>query len=117
MDVCLYASDLTDTGWALLAPLIPRSYPAGRRQTYPLRRIVDAIFYLLRTGVQWRLLPHEFPPRGAVFSSADQRRRPPAPVITSRRRTGRGGSSIWSNINTKRSPIRDRQSRHSETRT
>jgi transposase len=67
MDTCLYASDLTDAEWALLAPLVPRSHPAGRRQTYPLRRIVDAIFYLLRTGAQWRLLPHEYPPRGAVF--------------------------------------------------
>ena len=67
MDACLYASDLNDAEWALLAPLIPRSHPAGRRQTHPLRRIVDAIFYLLRTGAQWRLLPHEYPPRGAVF--------------------------------------------------
>jgi putative transposase len=67
MDTCLYASDLTDAEWVLLAPLVPRSHPAGRRQTYPLRRIVDAIFYLLRTGAQWRLLPHEYPPRGAVF--------------------------------------------------
>ncbi|WP_371823155.1 MULTISPECIES: IS5 family transposase [Microvirga] len=50
-----------------LEPLIPRSHPAGWRQTYPLRRIVDAIFYLLRTGAQWRLLPHEYPPRYAVF--------------------------------------------------
>ena len=67
MDACLYASDLNDAEWALLAPLVPRSHPAGRRQTYPLRRIVDAIFYLLRTGAQWRLLPHEYPPRCAVF--------------------------------------------------
>ena len=67
MDACVYASDLTDAEWALLAPLVPRSHPAGRRQTYPLRRTVDAIFYLLRTGAQWRLLPHEYPP--AVLSS------------------------------------------------
>ena len=67
MDVCSYASDLSDAEWALLEPLIPRSHPAGRRQTYPLRRIVDAIFYLLRTGAQWRMLPHEYPPRCAVF--------------------------------------------------
>jgi len=67
MDACLYASDLNDDEWALLEPLVPRSHPAGRRQTYPLRRIVDAIFYLLRTGAQWRLLPHEYPPRCAVF--------------------------------------------------
>jgi putative transposase len=61
MNTCLYASDLNDAEWALLAPLVPRSHPAGRRQIYPLRRIVDAIFYLLRTGAQWRLLPHEYP--------------------------------------------------------
>jgi transposase len=67
MAVCLYASDLSDEEWTVLAPLLPRSHPAGRRQTYPLRRIVDAIFYLLRTGAQWRLLPHEYPPRSAVF--------------------------------------------------
>ena len=67
MDACSYATDLNDAEWALLAPLVPRSHPAGRRQTYPLRRIVDAIFYLLRTGAQWRLLPHEYPPRCTVF--------------------------------------------------
>jgi putative transposase len=67
MHACLYASDLNDKEWALLEPLLPRSHPAGRRQTYALRRIVDAIFYLLRTGAQWRMLPHEYPPRYAVF--------------------------------------------------
>ena len=72
MDACLYASDLNDTQWALPAPLVPRSHPARRRQTYPLRRIVDAIFYLLRTGAQWRLLPHEYPPRYAVFYHSAQ---------------------------------------------
>src|SRR3712207_6508045 len=72
MDACLYASDLNDAEWALLEPLVPRSHPAGRRQTYPLRRIIDAIFYLLRTGAQWRLLPHEHPPRYAVFYHSAQ---------------------------------------------
>ena len=62
-----YASDLTDPEWALLEPLLTRTHPAGRKQTYSLRRIVDAVFYLLRTGAQWRFLPHEYPPPGAVF--------------------------------------------------
>jgi transposase len=67
MDACSYATDLNDAEWALLEPLIPTSHPAGRLQTYPLRRIINAIFYLLRTGAQWRLLPHEYPSRGTVF--------------------------------------------------
>jgi putative transposase len=67
MDVSSYDSDLNDAEWALLEPLIARRHPAGRRQTYPLRRIIDAIFYLLRTGAQWRMLPHEYPSRYAVF--------------------------------------------------
>jgi putative transposase len=75
MEACLYASDLRDEEWSLLEPLLPRSHPAGRRQTYPLRRIVDAIFYLLRTGAQWRMLPREYPPRCAVFYHYAQWRR------------------------------------------
>src|SRR5919206_1708762 len=62
-----YASDLTDQEWALLEPLLTRTHPAGRKQAYSLRRIVDAVFYLLRTGAQWRFLPHEYPPPAAVF--------------------------------------------------
>jgi putative transposase len=67
MNEPLYESDLSDEEWTLLEPLLPRSHPAGRRQTYELRRVVDAILYLLRTGTQWRLLPREYPPWRAVF--------------------------------------------------
>ena len=67
MDIRSYPSDLTDEEWALVEPLLERSHPAGREQTYSLRRIVDAILYVLRTGVQWRYLPHDFPPASAVF--------------------------------------------------
>ena len=62
-----YASDLTDEEWALLEPLLTRTHPAGRKQAYSLRRVVDAVFYLLRNGAQWRFLPREYPPRDAVF--------------------------------------------------
>jgi transposase len=42
-----------------LSPLSPAAIRPGDGRPIPLRRIVDAIFYLLRTGAQWRLLPHE----------------------------------------------------------
>ena len=60
----------------MLAPLITPGKQAGHPQVLELRRIVDAVFYLLRTGCQWRALPHEFPPWTAVFYHfAEWRRR------------------------------------------
>src|ERR1700757_887622 len=41
--------------------------PGGRPRTTDLRAVLNAIFYLLRTGCQWRLLPREFPPWGTVY--------------------------------------------------
>ena len=67
MEACAYAGDLKHEEWKVLEPLLPKSHSAGRRQTYPARRVIDAIFYLLRTGAQWRMLPHEYPPRCADF--------------------------------------------------
>jgi transposase len=61
-----YASDLTDAEWALIAPHIPRPKRLGRPRTTDLREVVNAIFYLLRSGCPWRLLPREFPPRSTV---------------------------------------------------
>nr|WP_281292496.1 transposase [Streptomyces hawaiiensis] len=60
-----YPSDLTDEQWTLVEPLLPpaRVGPkGGRRQKHPRRRIVDAIFYVVRTGCAWRQLPKDFPP-------------------------------------------------------
>src|SRR5438045_1842173 len=66
-----YPSDVTDAQWALLEPRIP-VYPGGRpRKTNP-RDVVDAVFYLLRTGCQWRYLPKDFPPRSTVWRYFDE---------------------------------------------
>jgi transposase len=62
-----YPSDLSDGEWAILCPLLSPPPQAGRPQTLELRRIVEAVFYLLRTGCQWRAIPHEFPPWPAVY--------------------------------------------------
>ena len=62
-------SDLTDTEWARLAPLIPEAKPGGRPRKTDMRAAMNAIFYLLRTGCPWRYLPPApFPPRSTVYN-------------------------------------------------
>ncbi len=61
-----YPSDLSDQEWEILAPLIPPAKPGGRRRKWPMRKILNATFYLLRSGCQWRMLPREFPPWSTV---------------------------------------------------
>jgi transposase len=56
-----YSTDLTDPEYALLEPLFPMPKKRGRRQ-HSLRTILNAIFYQVRTGCQWRLVPRDFPP-------------------------------------------------------
>ena len=62
-----YDTDLTNAAWARVAPVLPAARPGGRPRTTNLRAVLNAIFYLLRTGCQWRLLPREFPPCGTVY--------------------------------------------------
>jgi putative transposase len=57
-----YPTDLTDAQWALLEPWLSARAWTGRPRTVDLREVVNAVFYLLRTGCQWRQLPHDFPP-------------------------------------------------------
>jgi putative transposase len=66
-----YPSDVTDEQWARIRPHIP-VYPGGRPRTTDLRDVVDAIFYLLRTGCQWRYLPKDFPPKSTVWRYFDE---------------------------------------------
>jgi putative transposase len=63
-----YDTDLTDPQWALIEPLLPvRTERRGRRRVHDYRELLDAIFYLLRSGCGWRLLPHDFPPHSTVY--------------------------------------------------
>ncbi|PYD78072.1 IS5 family transposase [Komagataeibacter sucrofermentans] len=56
-----YASDLRDAEWALIAPLMPERKRLGRPRRTDLRRVMEAILYIVTTGCQWRQLPRNFP--------------------------------------------------------
>lgn len=62
----LYPSDLTEAQWQLIQPVIPPAKRGGHPRTVDIREVVNAIFYLVRSGCSWRMLPHEFPPWGTV---------------------------------------------------
>ncbi len=62
-----YGSDLTDAEWALLGPFLPPEARCGRKRAYPMREVLNAICYVLRGGIAWRLMPDTFPPWGNVY--------------------------------------------------
>ena len=66
METKTYPSDLTESQWAILLPHIPAAKPGGRPRTVEIRAVVNGIFYRVKTGCQWRWLPHEYPPWGTV---------------------------------------------------
>jgi len=59
-----YPTDLTDTQWQVVKPLLPN---ADRKRKHSLREIINALFYQSRAGGAWRLLPHDFPPWESVY--------------------------------------------------
>lgn len=63
-----YPSDLTDEQWQFIRPLLPRASRVGRPRTVCRRRILDAILYVVRTGCQWRQLPHDFPKWRTIYN-------------------------------------------------
>jgi putative transposase len=61
-----YASDTTDAEWFLLSRLLPAPRRVGRPREVALRAVMNAIFYILATGCQWRAVPKDFPPRSTI---------------------------------------------------
>src|SRR5262249_28293987 len=64
----LYPCDLTDTEWALLAPLLPAPARRGRPRAGPWRLLANAPSYVLPTGCAWRYLPREYPPWQTAYT-------------------------------------------------
>jgi len=62
-----YPSDLKDDEWNLIEPLIPKPKSGGRPIKHSRRMILNAIFFLNRSGCQWSMLPKDFPPKSTVF--------------------------------------------------
>ena len=62
-----YQTDLSNAEWALIEPHLPVPKAPGRPRVHPLREILNAIFYVVRSGCAWRLVPHEFPPWKTVY--------------------------------------------------
>jgi transposase len=113
-----YPTDLSDKEWGLLQHLVPEAKSGGRPEEYPKREILNAIFYLLRSGCSWRMLPHDLPPwrivyyyvrqwrqdgtwqlmhdllRGDVRVAAGKHRQPSAAILDSQsvKTTEKGGS-------------------------
>lgn len=67
MDRSSYPTDLSDAQWQRIEPQLPPARHYGRHRKHEMREVLDAIFYVLRSGCAWRLLPHDFPPWQTVY--------------------------------------------------
>lgn len=63
----VYPTDLNDNEWRVISPLLPKVNREGRPRKHPWREILNAIFYVVKNGCQWRALPHDFPPWKSIY--------------------------------------------------
>src|SRR5215210_2563290 len=64
-----YPTDLTDRQWHCISPLVPSAKPGGRPRSLDMHEVINAILYILVTGGQWRMLPHDYPKWQSVYAS------------------------------------------------
>jgi transposase len=62
---------MTDAEWALVEPQIPPAKHGGRKRSVDVREVLNAIFYVLSTGCQWKALPKDLPPKSTVYDYLD----------------------------------------------
>ena len=62
-----YPTDLSEEQWDIIKPFIPKGKHGGRAREVDEKEVINAIFYLLKTGCDWRMLPHDFPKWKTVF--------------------------------------------------
>ena len=62
-----YQTDLTDAEWVVIEPHLPPAHGTGRPRSWPMREIANGIFYVMRAGCPWRLLPSDLPPWGTIY--------------------------------------------------
>jgi putative transposase len=67
MESTRYPTDLSDDEWLCISPHLPEHARRGRPRIHGLRPILDAVFYVLKSGCPWRMLPREFPPWKTVY--------------------------------------------------
>lgn len=62
-----YQTDVTDKEWRVIEPHLPAAKSTGRPRTWPMREIINGIFYVMRSGSPWRLLPSDLPPWSTIY--------------------------------------------------
>src|SRR5260221_12454584 len=65
-----YPSDVSDDEWAFIAPSLTLMTPDALQRRYPLREVFNALRYLVRSGIPWRLVPNDLPPGPVVYQQA-----------------------------------------------
>ena len=68
MSTQLYPTDLTDSQWDIIQPLIPPAKSGGRPRTLDMRQVINSMLYVTVGGIQWRLLPREYPKWQSVYN-------------------------------------------------